>query len=95
MPGRLQLHKSRDSSPVGLEESVQGSKAPKNFCLGVCHHASNVHHSQVVTRFLCSQRANGRLGLKGISQNLRFGIPYPIEVKIPGSRIVSLVAGGM
>ena len=55
----------------------------------------------MTSRFLCSQRANGRLGLKEFPHNLRQGpypikgIPYPIEVKIPGSRIVSLVAGGM
>ncbi|KAF8493190.1 RCC1/BLIP-II, partial [Russula emetica] len=44
--------------------------------------------------FVWGQRANGRLGLKDIPHNIR-GVPYPIEVKIPGSRIVSLVAGGM
>ena len=40
---------------------------------------------------------NGRLGLKpkDIPKGLGQGVPYPIEVKIPGSRIVSLVAGGM
>ncbi|KAI9510499.1 RCC1/BLIP-II [Russula earlei] len=45
--------------------------------------------------FVWGQRANGRLGLKTIPKGLGVGIPYPIEVKIPGSRIVSLVAGGM
>ncbi|KAH9990568.1 regulator of chromosome condensation 1/beta-lactamase-inhibitor protein II [Russula vinacea] len=45
--------------------------------------------------FVWGQRANGRLGLKHPPQGLGHGVPYPIEVKIPGSRIVSLVAGGM
>ncbi|KAH9992978.1 RCC1/BLIP-II [Russula compacta] len=45
--------------------------------------------------FVWGQRANGRLGLKTIPNGVGQGVPYPIEVKIPGSRIVSLVAGGM
>jgi SCF-associated factor 1 len=45
--------------------------------------------------FSCSERTNGRLGVTHFPRNTRQGVPYPIEVKIPGSRIVSLVAGGM
>jgi SCF-associated factor 1 len=77
----------------GWKNLYRGLKHPKIFVWGSV--IMLVHHSQVVTRFLCSQRANGRLGLKEFPHNLRQGIPYPIEVKIPGSRIVSLVAGGM
>ncbi len=77
----------------GWKNLYRGLRHPKIFVWGSV--ITLVHHSQVVTRFLCSQRANGRLGLKEFPHNLRQGIPYPIEVKIPGSRIVSLVAGGM
>lgn len=45
--------------------------------------------------FVWGERANGRLGSKDIPRGFRRGVPYPIEVKIPGSRVVSLVAGGM
>jgi SCF-associated factor 1 len=48
-----------------------------------------------MTRLLCSSRENGRLGVKQLPRNTGQGVPYPMEVKIPGSRIVSLVAGGM
>jgi len=45
--------------------------------------------------FVWGQRTNGRLGVKNFPKGCQQGVPYPIEVKIPGSRIVSLVAGGM
>jgi SCF-associated factor 1 len=77
----------------GWKNLYRGLSHPRIFVWGSV--ITLVHHSQVVTPFLCSQRANGRLGLKDIPHNLKRGIPYPIEVKIPGSRIVSLVAGGM
>jgi SCF-associated factor 1 len=77
----------------GWKNLYRGLRHPRIFVWGSV--ITLVHHSQVVTPFLCSQRANGRLGLKDIPHNLRHGVPYPMEVKIPGSRIVSLVAGGM
>ncbi|KAI0306063.1 RCC1/BLIP-II [Multifurca ochricompacta] len=45
--------------------------------------------------FVWGERRNGRLGLKNFPKDVQNGASYPIEVKIPGSRIVSLVAGGM
>ncbi|KAI0251809.1 RCC1/BLIP-II [Lactifluus subvellereus] len=48
--------------------------------------------------FVWGERRNGRLGRKEFPKDIgRYtpGIPYPIEVRIPGSRVVSLVAGGM
>jgi SCF-associated factor 1 len=45
--------------------------------------------------FVWGERNNGRLGLTNIPKGAGPGIPYPVELKIPGSRIVSLVAGGM
>ncbi|KAH9004512.1 RCC1/BLIP-II [Lactarius hatsudake] len=43
--------------------------------------------------FVWGDRANGRLGVRKLPKGP--GAPYPVEVKIPGARIVSLVAGGM
>ena len=45
--------------------------------------------------FLDRTRGNGRLGLQSLPEVRGPGIPFPIEVKIPGVRIVSLTAGGM
>ncbi|KAI0028891.1 RCC1/BLIP-II [Vararia minispora EC-137] len=45
--------------------------------------------------FVWGERANGRLGVESVPSQAGGGVPYPIEVKIPGRRIVSLVAGGM
>jgi SCF-associated factor 1 len=77
----------------GWKNLYRGLRHPRIFVWGSV--ITLFRHFQAVTRFLCSARANGRLGLKEFPSNLRQGIPYPTEVKIPGSRIVSLVAGGM
>lgn len=45
--------------------------------------------------FVWGTRGNGRLGLQSLPEVRGPGIPFPIEVKIPGVRIVSLTAGGM
>ncbi|KAJ3510836.1 hypothetical protein NLJ89_g4452 [Agrocybe chaxingu] len=45
--------------------------------------------------FVWGERANGRLGIESLPRSFSGGIPYPIEVKLPGIRVVSLVAGGM
>ena len=42
-----------------------------------------------------SDRHNGRLGLRELPRGLGAGVPYPVEVRIPGHRIVSLAAAGM
>ncbi|KAI0318375.1 RCC1/BLIP-II [Amylostereum chailletii] len=45
--------------------------------------------------FVWGERRNGRLGSTNLPRDMGNGVPYPIEIKIPGARIVSLVAGGM
>ncbi|KAI0272360.1 RCC1/BLIP-II [Gloeopeniophorella convolvens] len=45
--------------------------------------------------YVWGERRNGRLGVSSLPKDTGEGVPYPIEVKFPGSRIVSLVAGGM
>lgn len=42
-----------------------------------------------------SEKSNGRLGRGSLPKTVVYGVPYPIEVKLPGVRVVSLVAGGM
>ncbi|VDB94258.1 unnamed protein product [Peniophora sp. CBMAI 1063] len=45
--------------------------------------------------FVWGERRNGRLGLQELPRGLGAGVPYPLEVRIPGHRIVSLAAAGM
>ncbi|KAF9525324.1 regulator of chromosome condensation 1/beta-lactamase-inhibitor protein II [Crepidotus variabilis] len=45
--------------------------------------------------FAWGDKGNGRLGVDRMPKTVINGAPYPIQVKIPGVRIVSLVAGGM
>ncbi|KAI0064013.1 RCC1/BLIP-II [Artomyces pyxidatus] len=45
--------------------------------------------------YVWGERRNGRLGVKELPKNIGWGVPYPMEVKFPGARIVSLIAGGM
>jgi len=45
--------------------------------------------------FVWGDRGSGRLGVIDAPRSMGGGVPYPIEVKIPGKRIVSLAAGGM
>ncbi|KIM44654.1 hypothetical protein M413DRAFT_442608 [Hebeloma cylindrosporum] len=42
-----------------------------------------------------NEKANGRLGLSHIPRSVAQGVPYPMQVRLPGVRIVSLMAGGM
>jgi len=44
---------------------------------------------------IVSEKSNGRLGLQNIPRSVVAGVPYPVQVRIPGVRVVSLVAGGM
>jgi SCF-associated factor 1 len=77
----------------GWKNLYRGLNCPRVFVWGSVFRL--VHRSQVVTHY--SDPSNGRLG----SRNHPYGygpsgqgIPYPVEVKIPGCRIVSLAAGG-
>ncbi|CCM03324.1 uncharacterized protein FIBRA_05452 [Fibroporia radiculosa] len=45
--------------------------------------------------FVWGENSSGRLGLGDAGRSLQPGAPYPVELRIPGARIVSLVAGGM
>lgn len=40
-------------------------------------------------------RANKRLGLKRYPENSEMGVPFPIQLDMPGTSIVKLIAGGM
>jgi len=42
-----------------------------------------------------SEKANGRLGLSHIPRSVVQGAPYPMQVRLPGVRVISLIAGGM
>jgi len=42
-----------------------------------------------------SEKSNGRLGHPDPPNSTRQGVPFPIELPLPGVRVVSLVAGGM
>ena len=92
MPGRLQLHQPGDCSPVGVEELIQRTESPQDIRMGVRHYTSSCRSDHDALSL--SDRSNGRLGLTKLPESWK-GVPYPIEVNIPGSRIVSLVAGGM
>ena len=41
------------------------------------------------------EKTSGRLGLEKIPQSSAAGVPYPVQLRMPGVRIVNLVAGGM
>lgn len=43
----------------------------------------------------CREKSNGRLGLSQIPKSIIQGVPYPVQVRLPGVRVVNLVAGGM
>ena len=78
-----------------MEELIQRLESPQDLCLGVRYHAISRCSDHDAVPFL-SDRSNGRLGLATkLPKLVGQGIPYPVEVEIPGSRIVSLVAGGM
>ena len=78
-----------------MEELIQRPESPQDLRLGVRHHPSSRRSDHDAVPFFLSDRSNGRLGLTKLPKGTGSGVPYPIEVKIPGSRIVSLVAGGM
>lgn len=42
-----------------------------------------------------SNKENGRLGLTKLPRSTQQHVPFPTELRIPGARIVSLIAGGM
>ena len=44
---------------------------------------------------LFSEKANGRLANSDFPRSRALGVPFPTQVRLPGVRIVSLVAGGM
>ena len=44
---------------------------------------------------LCREKSNGRLGLSQIPKSIIQGVPYPVQVRLPGVRVVNIVAGGM
>ncbi|KAF8966329.1 regulator of chromosome condensation 1/beta-lactamase-inhibitor protein II [Flammula alnicola] len=44
---------------------------------------------------ILSEKANGRLGLPHVPRSVAQGVPYPMQLRFPGIRIVGLVAGGM
>ncbi|KNZ74628.1 SCF-associated factor 1 [Termitomyces sp. J132] len=46
--------------------------------------------------YVWGERSNGRLGLSEFpTTSMRAQVPFPVQLRIPGIRIVSLVAGGM
>ncbi|KAI0630525.1 RCC1/BLIP-II [Trametes polyzona] len=46
--------------------------------------------------YVWGEKSAGRLGLAEVPKtSIRDGVPYPVQLDIPGVRIVSLVAGGM
>ncbi|ESK97802.1 f-box protein [Moniliophthora roreri MCA 2997] len=45
--------------------------------------------------YVWGNQGNGRLGLSKLPKATLPGVPFPTELRIPGRRIVSLVAGGM
>ncbi|KAF5351928.1 hypothetical protein D9756_007455 [Leucocoprinus leucothites] len=45
--------------------------------------------------YVWGERANGRLGLKQYPEGTQVGVPFPVQLDIPGARIVKLIAGGM
>ncbi|KAF9482577.1 RCC1/BLIP-II [Pholiota conissans] len=45
--------------------------------------------------FVWGEKANGRLGLPHVPKSVVPGVPYPIQLRFQGIRIVNLVAGGM
>ncbi|KAF8906226.1 hypothetical protein CPB84DRAFT_426868 [Gymnopilus junonius] len=45
--------------------------------------------------FVWGEKTNGRLGLSNVPKSAIPGVPYPMQVSLPGVRVVSLVAGGM
>ncbi|KAF8159521.1 regulator of chromosome condensation 1/beta-lactamase-inhibitor protein II [Crassisporium funariophilum] len=45
--------------------------------------------------FVWGETANGRLGLSVIPKTVTQGVPFPTQVRLPGVRVVNLVAGGM
>ena len=42
-----------------------------------------------------SERSHGRLGMTKLPRSIVPDMPFPAELRIPGVRIVSLIAGGM
>lgn len=45
--------------------------------------------------FVWGEKANGRLGLSRFPKTNSQGVPFPTQLRIPGVRLVNLVAGGM
>ncbi|KXN90148.1 SCF-associated factor 1 [Leucoagaricus sp. SymC.cos] len=45
--------------------------------------------------YVWGERANGRLGLKQYPEQTRVGVPFPVQLEMPGTSIVRLIAGGM
>ena len=76
-----------------MEEPIQGPESPQDIRLGVRQRASSHRPDYDALPIFIRERNNGRLGLAKLPEGP--GVPYPVEVNIPGSRIVSLVAGGM
>ncbi|KAJ3569626.1 hypothetical protein NP233_g4934 [Leucocoprinus birnbaumii] len=45
--------------------------------------------------YVWGDRANGRLGLKQYPEGTNVGVPFPMQLDIPGISIIKLIAGGM
>ena len=79
-----------------MEVPIQTTCEPESLCLGVS--------GRLCRRFLRGlnrQCREGSLNRLGMPANMLpktivgHGVPFPIPLKVPGSRIVSLIAGGM
>lgn len=62
---------------------MSGGKLAINYLLRTLN---NLHNRE---------KTKGRLGLETTPHSSAAGVPYPVQLRMPGIRIVNLVAGGM
>jgi SCF-associated factor 1 len=78
----------------GWKFIYRGLRHPKTFVWGCVAHQSGRYER--LSNLHDSERSWGRLGVDNIPREYLYaeGVPAPMEIKIPGKRIVSLVPGG-
>ena len=86
------FHSGETARTSGWKLLYRGLFRPRIFVWGYVRHYSLV---LIHTHNVCRERNNGRLGLRKLPEGSGNGVPYPVELRIPGHRIVSLAAAGM
>lgn len=87
------FHSSETARTNGWKVLYRGLFRPRIFVWGYVQYLKRIR--AIDAQSSTSERHNGRLGLHELPKGLGAGVPYPIELQIPGHRIVSLAAAGM